>query len=80
MNLDTIGGHKLDHLAINSTRVVAAEVRVNPAYPATAVVEFMTKWLNLYLRTVIFGMRKYLPTNTEHHLLTESYQDRFRNI
>ena len=39
-------------LAINSTTAVAAEARVNPALPATAVVEFMAKWLNLYPRTV----------------------------
>ena len=32
----TIGGHKLDHLVIHSTTAVAAEVRVNPALPATA--------------------------------------------
>ena len=36
-----LGGHKLDPLAINSTTAVAAEARVNPALPATAVVEFM---------------------------------------
>ena len=42
----------MDHLAINSTTAVADEVKVNPALPATAVVEFMAKWLNLYQRTV----------------------------
>jgi len=50
--INTVGGHKLDHLAINSTTAVAAEVRVNPALPATAVVELVTKWLNLYPHTV----------------------------
>ena len=49
--MTTVGGHKLDQLAINSTTAVAAEVRVNSAFPATAVVEFMAKGLNLYSRT-----------------------------
>ena len=49
----TVDGYKLDHVAVNSTMAVAAEVRVNPALPATAVVEFMAKWLNLVPRTVI---------------------------
>ena len=49
----TVGGHKLDHLAINSTTGMAAKARVNPALPATAAVEFMAKWLNLYPRTVL---------------------------
>ena len=48
----TVGGYKLNHLTINSTTAVAADARVNPALPATAVVEFMAKWLNLYPRTV----------------------------
>ena len=48
----TVGGHKLNNLVINSTTAVAAKVRVNPALPATAVVEFMAKWLNLYPLTV----------------------------
>ena len=38
-------GHKLDHL--NS---ITGKSGVTLALPATAVVEFMTKWLNLYLR------------------------------
>ena len=42
----------MDHLAINLTTDVAAEARVNPVVPATAVVEFMAQWMNLYLRTV----------------------------
>ena len=50
--LCTLGGHKLDRLAINSTTAMAAEARVTPALPATAVVEFMAKWLSLYPRTV----------------------------
>ena len=37
----TVGGHRWDHLAINSTTAVATEVRVNPALHATAVVEFI---------------------------------------
>ena len=45
-------GHKLDHLALNSTTAVAVEARVTPALPATVVVEFMANWLNLYPRTV----------------------------
>ena len=39
----TVGGHKLDHLAINSTTAVAAEAMVNLALLATTVVEFMAK-------------------------------------
>ena len=50
--MTTVGGHKLDQLAINSTTAVAAEVRVNSALPATAVVEFMAKWFNLCPPTV----------------------------
>ena len=53
MGLSTVCGHKLDHLAINSTTAVAAEARVNPALPATTVVEFMAMWLNLYPPTVV---------------------------
>ena len=48
----TVGGHKLDHMAINSTTDVVAESRVNPALPATAEIEFIAKWLNLYPRAV----------------------------
>ena len=61
----TVDGHKLDHLVINSTTAVAAKVRVNPALPATVVVEFMAKWLNLYPRTVylLFTLLEY---NTTH--------------
>ena len=51
--VNTIAGHKFDHLAINSTTRVAAEAGVTPVLPATAVVEFMAKWLYLYLRTVL---------------------------
>ena len=36
----------------NSTTDVAAESRVNPALPATAEIEFIAKWLNLYPRAV----------------------------
>ena len=54
--MTTVGGHKLDQLAINSTTAVAAEVRVNSALPATAVVEFMAMWLNLYPRTVMLNL------------------------
>ena len=49
---NTVSGHKLDHLAKNSTTAVAAEARVNPALPATAVVEFMAMWSNLCPPTV----------------------------
>jgi len=45
-------GPKFNHLAPNSTTPVAAEAGVNPALPATAFVEFMTKWSNLCPRTV----------------------------
>ena len=51
--VNTVGRHKLDHLAINSTTAVAAEAGVTPVLPATAVVDFMAKWLYLYLRTVL---------------------------
>ena len=42
MTHTTVGGHKLDHLALNSATAVAAEARVNPALPSTAVVEFVS--------------------------------------
>ena len=41
------------HLALYSTTAVAAEVRVRPALPATVLVEFMSTWSNLCLRTVL---------------------------
>ena len=57
-------GYKFNHLATNSTVAVAAEARVNPALPATAVVEFKAKWSDLYLCTVhppwTFGFLKRL--------------------
>ena len=62
----------MDHLAINSTTAVAAEGRVTPALPATAVIEFMAKWLNLYPRTVRFiaGMVEILnEMGTENKLI-----------
>ena len=40
--VSTVGGHKLNHLAINSTTTVATEARANPALPATAVVGFVS--------------------------------------
>ena len=48
----TVRGHKLDHLAINSTTIVEGKAGFTLALAATAVVEFMAKWLNLYPRTV----------------------------
>ena len=48
----TVRGHKLDHLAINSTTAVAGKTGCTLASPATAVIEFMAKWLNLYPSTV----------------------------
>ena len=33
----TVRGYKFNHFAINSTVAVAAEARINPALPATAV-------------------------------------------
>ena len=50
----TVNGYKFNHLPINSITAVAAEARVNPALPSTAVVEFMAKWSNLCPRTVEF--------------------------
>ena len=46
-------GYKLDHLAINSTTSVAGKAGVTLASAATAVVEFMAKWSNLYPRKVL---------------------------
>ena len=52
--INTVGGHKLDHLAINSTTAVAVEARVTPTLPATVVVEFMARWWSiLYQNTVL---------------------------
>ena len=48
----TVRRYKFNHLSINSTTAVAAEARVKPAFPATAVVECMAKWSNLCPRTV----------------------------
>ena len=48
-----VHGYKLDHLDINSTTALAGETGFNLASPATAVVEFMAKWFNLYPRTVV---------------------------
>ena len=49
---NTVRGYKFNNLAINSSSVLAAEPRVDPALPVTAVVEFMAKWSNLCPRTV----------------------------
>ena len=51
--LDTVGGHKLDHLAINSTIGVAGKAGFTLASAATALVEFMSKCSNLCPPTVI---------------------------
>ena len=48
----TVSGHKLDHLALNSTTAVTCKAGCTLASAATAVLEFMAKWLNLYLLTV----------------------------
>ena len=45
-------GDKKDHLAINSTTAVAGKAGFTLASAATAVVEFMAKWSNLYLLRV----------------------------
>ena len=55
---DTVRECKFNQVAINSTTAVAAEARVNPALFTTAVVEFMAKWLNLYLRTVLSWIKR----------------------
>ena len=52
VGVSTVRGHKLDHLAINSTTAMAGNVGCTLASLATAVVEFMAKRLNLYPRTV----------------------------
>ena len=62
-------GYKVNHLAINSTTAVAAEARVNPALPATAVVEFMAKWLTLYPRTVCQCTYNCCPTGRSSHVV-----------
>jgi len=56
-----VRGYKFNHLATNSTVAVAAEARVNPALPATAVVEFKAKWSNLYPLTVIVVLHSAIP-------------------
>ena len=57
----------MDHLALNSITAVAAETRVNPPLPATAVVEFIAKWSNLCPRTVvrIFQIRHVTKRNCD---------------
>ena len=54
-----VRGYKFNHLAINSTTTVATEPRVNPALPATAVVEFMAKWSSVYLLTVAHKVKEH---------------------
>ena len=50
----TVRGHKLDHLAINSTIAVAGKDRFTLTSASKAVVQFiMAKWLNWYPRTVL---------------------------
>ena len=49
-----VGGHKMDHLAINSTIAVAGKAGFTLQSAATAAVEFKEKWLNLCPRTVFF--------------------------
>ena len=68
-------GHKLDHLAINSTTAVAGKAGFTLASAATAVVEFMAKWLTLYLRTVVLEMYRILQ-NTK--MLNELYRPHAR--
>ena len=46
-------GYKLDRLAINSTTAVVGKAGFTLASAATAVVEFMAKWSNLYPHTVM---------------------------
>ena len=46
-------GHKLDHLASNSTTAVADEARVNPVLATTVVIEFKAKLSDLYPCTVV---------------------------
>ena len=53
-------GYKFNHLAINSNTAVAAEARVNPALPATAVVEYKARWSNLYPLTVFLKGAVYI--------------------
>ena len=51
----TVRGHNFDYLAINSI-VVAGKDGFTLAPAATAVVELMAKWLNLYPRTEILKL------------------------
>ena len=48
---NTLRKYKVNRLAINSTTALAAEARVNTAFPATPMVEFVAKWSNLCPRT-----------------------------
>ena len=61
----TVGGYIFNHLAINSTTALAAEARVNPALPATSVVESMAKWSNLCPHTVVFVLFPFYIGNTK---------------
>jgi len=60
-----VGGYIFNHLAINSTIALAAESRVNPALPATSVVECMAKWCNLCPHTVVFVLFPFYIGNTK---------------
>ena len=54
LGLSTVRRHKLDHLDINSTTAVAGNAGLTLTSAATAVVEYMAKWSNLCLRTVLY--------------------------
>ena len=59
----TMRRHKMDHLVINLITAVAGKARCTLPSPATAVVEFMAKWSNLYPRKVLK-----VPAHDQHLL------------
>ena len=65
----TVRGYKVNPLAINSTTAVAGKAGFTLASAATAVVEFMAKWLTLYPRTVSIGGTNFLDKSELHNRL-----------
>ena len=59
----------MDLLAINSTTAVAGNFGFTLASAATAVVEFMAKWLNMYPLTVFLDCTKIEPGVTGSRVL-----------
>ena len=57
----------MDHLAVNSTTALAGKAGFTLASAATAMVEFVTKWLNLYPRTVYLYLQLEAVNTGENH-------------